>query len=82
MLSINLGLNNLEQKEHKWLFFYKATISIITVTIPANVVFSSQVNDIRQLVMKFFDIIKFKKILFKSKDIVKHFFTYTFLKKN
>ena len=46
MLSINLGSNNLEQKEHKWHFFYKATISVITVTIPANVFFSSQ--DIRK----------------------------------
>ena len=46
MLSINLGLNNLEQKEHKWLFFYKATKSIIAVTRPTFVAFSSQVNDI------------------------------------
>ena len=46
MLSINLGSNNLEKKEHKWHFFYKATISVITVTIPANVFFSSQ--DIRK----------------------------------
>ena len=82
MLSINFISNNLEQKEHKWLFFfYKATMSIIAVTVPANVFFSSQVNNIRQLVMKFFDIIKFKKIIFKSKDIVNHFFTFTFLKK-
>ena len=63
------------------MFFYKAAISIIAVTIPANVFFSSQVNNIRQLVMKFFDIIKFKKIIFKSEDIVNQFFTFTFLKK-
>ena len=64
------------------MFFYKAAISIITVTIPANVFFSSQVNNIRQLVMKFFDIIKFKKIIFKSEDIVNQFSTFTSLKKN
>ena len=80
MLSINLGSNNLEQKEHKWHFFYKATKSIIAITIPTNVLFTSKVNDIRQLIMKFFDIIKFKKFLFKSKDIVNHFFTFTFVK--
>ena len=70
MLSINLGSNDLEQKEHKWHLFYKAAISVITVTIPANVFFSSQVNDIRQLVMKFFDIIKFKKFFLKAKILL------------
>ena len=64
-----------------FLYIYKATITVIAVTIPANIFFSSQVSDIRQLLIKFFDIIKFLKIVFKSKDIVNHFFTFTFLKK-
>ena len=70
MLSINLGSNDLEQKEHKWHLFYKAAISVITVTIPANVFFSSQVNDIRQLVMT---LSNFKKSFLKAKILLTSF---------